>query len=304
MAGGTRPNDVSAVAAAPPRGSSAVVNASAQDNLAEINRAMAEMGLIQIGDGNLQQRVKIKGSTFEFPDGDIFVSNQKTKAPAFFGRLLDVPLDYQAVFLDEDDAAMLNRPSAAMRFCKSYYHLPEQNGKRAEDGTSCGTCPIHPFTKKVDSPLKNQKKCQWRADVVFQMCDTSVIELKGTSREKNKGSVSDQNFMTKLSMFGMQVFPDKGVTGAVVAAGTALRLGNVIAAFRLVGTSNGPNNYEVVVLDPVNIILADEEASDAAPVQIAAEATEAPVSEPAAAPVAVDDDNAAKDAAERNSNPF
>jgi len=249
------------------------------DDQLAINAALAEMGLIQIGEGGSIARVKISGNSFEFPDGEIFPSNQKTKAPAFYGRLLDVPLEYQALYFEEEDAQMVNRPEIAKRFCKSHYYIANQMGNVAEDGTNCRTCPVNPFTDPKNNPLG--KKCKWRADVVFQHCDefgnsednteyvlslptTSVMELKGTKKDKTKGYVSEFNFMQKLSRFGIANIPNAAsITAAVTQIGTALRSGQIIAAFRIAQASNstGNQNFEVVVLDPVNMVMVDAPAA-------------------------------------------
>lgn len=250
-------------------------------NNADINATLRALGLMEEEHVSNFNRAKINGTTFELGE-DIYPSNQKTKAPAFLGRLLDIPIEYQGVYLTADEAKILNRPNIADRFCKSHFDpaiYPNQadpsgrQGKYAEDGTECHKCPINPYTKRSESPLEGGKKCSWRGDLVFQLCEedgttldetvwtlslptTGMIELKGMRKEPEKGYVSSLNFMQQLSHFAIERFPDDNIAQAVTKAGTALRMGGVIAAFTIIQTksADGSRNFPVVVLTPRNIV--------------------------------------------------
>jgi hypothetical protein len=246
---------------------------------ADITAILRTLNMIEPESQTSIHRVILNGPSFEMGD-DIFPTNQKTLAPAFYGRILELPDEYQGVFLTEEDADELGRPDIAGRFCKSHYNpalYPNEadpngrQGKYAEDGTECGKCPIMPFVPKANSPLANNKKCQWRGDILFQrsepdgttldptpwtlsMATTGMIELKGTRKEPTKGYVSETTFMYKLAELGINTYPDLPPEQAVGKAALALSLGGIVAAFRAVQAKNGGNNFPVVSLQPVTIL--------------------------------------------------
>jgi hypothetical protein len=274
---------------------------TAAENMDLITETLRQLNMIRTPEVGLFSRAKIAGATFELAD-EVYVSNQKTKAPAFFGRLLDLPLEYNGMWLTPDDAARLGRPDAADTYCKSYKAIPEQAFKFAEDGTDCNRCNANPWIKRDQSPLENGKKCGWRADVLFHLTDemgtdleattytlslsvTGVIELMGSTKAPEKGSVSEYNFYHKLAIFSIGAFPNIDPAAAIAQGSLALRAGRVIAGFRLQQQTNenGSRTWYVPVLDPHNIILEDDapapvaaiEAGDTAPPAAAAGTTAA-----------------------------
>jgi len=257
---------------------------TAESNKNLITEALRDLGLATQGGDQQWGRAKINGTTLDL-DGNVFTGSSEELT--LYGRLLDVPLEYQAVWLEPADAATLGRPDAAEKFCKSYYHIPDQKGEMAEDGTSCKTCPISPFIKRENSPLEGGKKCSWRADIIFHWTDkmgqkqddrdwtlslatTSVIEMKGTSRDPVSGFVSSENFMHRLAKFGIGVFKDDDPKTAIAKIGAMLKSGRLITSFKVVTKTGGPRNFPVIVMEPVNVIL--DEAEGDAPQQLAAEA--------------------------------
>ncbi len=257
---------------------------------ADITATLRALGMIEEGQISTFNRAKLNGATFELGD-EMFPSNQKTKAPAFYARILDY-IKWQGIFLDGDDADILQRPDAANKYCKSHLDkstYPSEGGKYAMDGTECGRCPIMPYTKKDNSPLENRRKCQFRADLLFQLCTekgeildqtiwtltlspTSLIEYEGMRNEPSKGYIGELNFMHKLAGFGIQSFaknPEDPAqhAAAITDAATALRVGQVIAAVRAVSVSSADKarNFEVVVLDPVAFVAGLEKPDLPAP---------------------------------------
>ena len=257
--------------------------ANPEANKAAITQALQELGMVQQGGSDLYGRAKVNGTTIDL-DGHVMTGNDE--ASTLFIRMTDVPLEYQGMWITPQDAVLLERPNASETYCKSYYHIPEQGGKTAEDGTSCGTCPVMPYTKREESPLENGKKCSWRADVLFRWVDklgveqdgrdwtsslptTSGIELKGTSKEPEKGYISDLCYMQRLARFGIEAFPDDDPKTAIAKIGAAMKGGRVISSVKVVTKSGGPRNFPVIVMEPVNVILDETPA----PEQVAAEAS-------------------------------
>lgn len=248
----------------------------------EMTAALRAAGLIEPerGGGDYPQRAKVDGLTISLGD-EMYVSNPKTKAPAFRARLIDVPVEYQGVFLDDDLARAINRSGDAGTYCKSFFAIEDQKREFSEDGHNCRECPINPFTKRDALPLldngKVAKKCQWRAEVAFQVLDaegaisddtvwtldlstTSVIEFKGTQKTQPEGSVSEFNFMQKLARFGAASTPDDPTTGFRNAL-NALALGLVIVDVRQIPTSKDGVNWNVTSFDPVQILESEATAA-------------------------------------------
>lgn len=249
---------------------------------ADINATLRALGLMEENQVSDFIRARVNGSTFEIGD-DVYPSNQKTKEPAFYGRLLEMPIEYQGVYLTAQEAEELDRPGIADRYCKSHYDksvYPNQGGEYAEDGTSCRKCPINPFTKRADSPLDGGKKCGWRGDLVYRMWDdngkgdaddrviylslptTGMIELKGMRKEPEKGYVSPLNFMQQLARLGLATFGSDNAAVSIQKAALALANGGVIAAFRIVQakSGDGARSFPVVSLTPVAIVASEGRA--------------------------------------------
>lgn len=242
----------------------------------QITALMVKAGLLAAPNGSDISRIKVDGLQFHVGD-ELYISNPKTKEPAFRARLMDMPREYQAAWLDEPLAMALNRPHAANSFCKSYFDDPDQARKHAEDGTSCESCPIGPFISREALPSwAGGKKCSWRADFHLQILDdngeisdptvhtltvstTGVIQFKGTAREPVKGSVTDLNSMQRLARLAMEQNPDDPNKGLMDGL-TALRLGGVIVDIRAIPAKSpdGARTWTVVDFDPVAIVPLDE----------------------------------------------
>jgi hypothetical protein len=280
-------------AAAPAAQSKALATVVMTDD--ELTATLRELGLLETpqGDGNWPQRAKVEGSTIYLGD-DMYVSNPKTKTPAMRVRLLGLPAEYQGIYIPRNLALHpdVNRPDIADKYCKSHFDVETEKREFSEDGTSCRGCPISPFTKRDNLPVfedsegrPTTRKCQWRAEVSFQVLDhegaisdptvwvldlstTSVIEFKGTGKEAQKGAASEFNFIHKLARFGAQLTPENPNEGLRTAL-TAYRLGGVICdVFQLpMRSDDGSRSWYVTSFTPVDIIDVDEapalEAGDA-----------------------------------------
>jgi hypothetical protein len=233
-------------------------------------------------------RLKVQGQNIVYGEDIIASYNAKTKEPALYVQLSDAPTEYQAMWFDKDGelARAVGRPGIAGKMCKSHFDNPNEARKFAQDGTSCDSCPIHPFMPKdqlppeARTPSGDAKKCSWKADVDLYILDkqedgtlarlddtlytmslptTAVIEFKGSSSKKSKGlegSVSPENFMVKLARLGITKWGEEGLLKAM----TYLRLGGVIAELRILPAkaNDGAFSYNVVSFTPIDILEVEE----------------------------------------------
>ena len=222
-------------------------------------------------------RIKVDGATFHIGD-DLYVSNPKTKAPAFIAQVVDAPEEYQAAWFDQDGelAKAVGRPGVAGSMCKSHFNIPSQNREFAEDGTPCRQCPINPFARKDTLPPEaNGNKCKWRGDISLRVLGedhtllngdatiwtlslptTGMIQLKGTTKDPENGHTGELTTMQRLVELGAAgaTSQQEAQKGALTAL-TAWSLGLVIVEVRsLPMQSSGGNRYHVVDLNPIVIL--------------------------------------------------
>lgn len=245
----------------------------------QINDALRAAGMME-DSGEQFHRIKLNGMSFEAGD-EVYVSNPKTKAPAFLAQIVRTPQEYQAKWFDDDGllARAVGRPEIAGKMCKSHFGVSGQNREFSEDGTSCRDCPVNPFAPKDSLPIEAQRqKCSWRGDIELRILNddhtlvddtiwtlslptTGMIEFKGMSRNPEAGHVGELNFMQKLARLGSEGNAENPTAGLMRAL-TALQLGGVIAEVRSVPvTSDSGNRYHVVQFTPIEIL--DVEAQPA-----------------------------------------
>lgn len=251
---------------------------------AAITAALQGRGLVQETPQNY--RMKIDGSTFIAGD-EVYLGRKDE--PAFTARLVGPVAQYQAFYFTQDAAQIANRPDIADQFCKSFFDIPEQARRHAEDGTACGTCPFMPFIK--DPPFTGEppapRKCQWRGDIGLQiipesgqlagdepiwtlsLSTTGIIEFVGTGKNPTAGSVSDYNFMHKLARLGTRKTPENPMAG-LAAAIEAYNAGMVVVEGRLLTAQNASRSqtWRVPSFEPIEFFAP--EATDT-PAAIAAE---------------------------------
>lgn len=252
--------------------------------------ALREHGFLSAaGGGSDFNRIKVSGQNFVYGtdergnDNIIASYNPVTKEPALYVRIAGQPTEYQKAWFDKDGllANAVGRPNKAGKMCKSHFDDPNEARKFSDDGTSCDTCPIHPFVPKDQLPDEAKgKKCAWNADVEFYILDkqpdgtlaaidetlytlslstTGVIEFKGSNSKKTNalaGSVSDQNFMVKLAKLGMEKWGAPGILKAM----SMFTLGGVIAEVRSLPASSGDGafRYSVTSFTPIDILEVTE----------------------------------------------
>lgn len=253
--------------------------------------ALRDAGFLSAAGGGTDfNRIKVSGQNFVYGtdekgnDNIIASYNPVTKEPAMYVRIAGPITEYQKAWFDKDGdlARAVGRPEMAGKMCKSHFEDPKEARKFAMDGTSCDTCPIHPFVPKDQLPPEAKgKKCAWNADVEFYILDkqpdgtlaqtdntlytmslstTGVIEFKGSSSKKTSplaGSVSDENFMVKLAKLGIQKWGEKGILQAM----SHYNLGGVIAELRSLPASSGDGafKYNVTSFTPIEILEQEEQ---------------------------------------------
>jgi hypothetical protein len=219
-------------------------------------------------------RMKLDGSTIVAGD-DIFIYNpKKPDVPAFQAQIVQPPEEYQGKWFNAEAAQIANRPDIADSMCKSYYDNPQQARKYSEDGASCDACPFHPFHKSA-MPGTDQAKCSWKGDLrlriipengeltgeepvwTLTLSTTGMIEYRGASREPQKGSVSEYNFLYQLSRLAESKAEEWGVTPkqAVMMALNAYQAGGVAANVRVLRATNdeGSRSWSVPSFEPFHI---------------------------------------------------
>jgi hypothetical protein len=232
----------------------------------EITAILAGHGAVDEADPGYI-RMKVSGTNF-VTDNDMWMTNPKTNQPAFVGRLLSAPVQYQAFYFDEAAAEKAGRPEMAKKFCKSHYNNPNENREYGTNGASCRECPFHPWSDE-------RPKCSWKGDLAFQiipedgvlqgdepiheltLSTTGMIEYKGTKRDNVGGSVTDMNFMHRLAVLCINNAAEWGVDAdeSVLIGLNALNEGLVAAEFRSIRAVNEERGMEwyVVSLNPVHV---------------------------------------------------
>lgn len=225
-------------------------------------------------------RIKFSSGNFILPNGDQYVYNpRKPDEPAITLRILK-PLDeYFAYWIDDDLANQLGRKDLANTFSKSY--LKEDPDRMVWDSDLA-----YDFIRekiREDGILDNYGKplkAKWTGDLlvhimpddgefkgdevphILTLSVTSVMEFRGSSQDRDKGSATDKNFIRKMTEFAVAQAAEAGVTSkeglakAVTDAFTSYSLGGVVADVRsqLVTSPDNKNiQWHVAIFDPVYI---------------------------------------------------
>ena len=256
----------------------------------DITAALQSAGAID-EEQEMVERVKLDGSTFVATDDNIWISNPKTDAPAFVGRVMGPPAQFQAFWFTPELAAQAGRDDMAEGgFCKSYYDNPAEAREHGTNGASCRSCLFNPFGD-------TRPKCSWKGDIQFQvvpedgtltgeetvytmtLSTTGMIQWKGTRKAPNEGSVTKKNTMFLLAELALKNAPEWGVSPqeAIRMALNALAEGLVACNFRIVRATNesNGNTWSVPVIEPVHIEVPDVSAAPA--IEAGTEDPEAPL---------------------------
>lgn len=225
--------------------------------------------------GNLPQqstqfhRLSLQGGLLTASDGEVFPP--KKDGPAVIVRIVKPPVYYNAFFLSDKpdngsiDAATIGRPDLNGSFVRRYDDQAEQ---------ALDTNPANAVYDQLVELTGNRG--QFKADMQVQivppsgqltgeepiytltLSTTSVFEWRGSSKDPIRGSVSDENFIIKLSKMAAEEAKANGADEdaqrkAVLDAMTSLRLGGVAAGIYPVQANNNGRVWTVLRFDPVYI---------------------------------------------------
>jgi|WetSurMetagenome_2_1015567.scaffolds.fasta_scaffold159806_2 hypothetical protein len=227
----------------------------------ELTALLQSTGWAEKQNEAVMPRMKLDGNMLTTPDGEMFVYNPaKPKIPACTVRIVRSPEEYWGIWVDEEAARLVGIPEIAGSFSKKYIHA-DANRR------------VWPSDEAFDRLKAAGLKASWKGDMQVQiipedgnlkgdepvyiltLSTTSLIEFKGTSKNPSSGSVSEQNFITKLSLFAIDSIGDGDQTKAVIDALTSLTMGGVAAEVRILRAENKElgRTWSVISFEPVHV---------------------------------------------------
>jgi hypothetical protein len=241
----------------------------------ELTALLQREGWAEKASGDNYPRMKLDGQMLTTPEGGMYVYNPaKPAIPALTVRIVRPPEEYWAIWIDGSVARGISRPDLEGTFSKSYIHPDPDRKVWPSDEVYQELRSTDGLTDDRGNPVKPS----WKGDILLQiipdegmltgdepvylltLSTTSLIDFKGTSRAPSEGSVSEDNFITKLSNFAQSA---EGVTDpakAVLDALTSLSLGGVAAEVRILRAENKERGqtWSVVVFDPIHVEPMDD----------------------------------------------
>lgn len=235
----------------------------------ELTALLQQAGWAEQRTGEAPTRLKLDGNMLVTPDGEMFLYNPKHPTiPAMVVRIVKPPEEYWGMYISEANAAAFGDPSLGNTFSKSY--VVADAGRRIwPSDQAFDALKAANLFDEYGKPVKPS----WKADMELQiipddgqlkgdeiiytltLSTTSLIEFKGTSRAPEAGSVSDMNFIRKLSLFAIENDESGNPTTAVLNALTSLTLGGVAAEVRIARAENKEKgmSWSVIVFSPIHI---------------------------------------------------
>jgi hypothetical protein len=226
----------------------------------ELTNLLQSSGWAEKSSGEAPVRMKLDGNMLTTPNGDMYVYNPaKPAIPACVVRIVAPPEEYWGIWVDGQAARSVGIPEIENTFSKKYI-VPNANRR------------LWPSDEAFDALKAAGNKASWKGDILVQvipedgalkgdepiytltLSTTSLIEFKGTSKTPAAGSVSEYNFITKLSMLAQEE-ETTNPTAAVMNALTSLTLGGVAAEVRILRAENKElgRSWSVVSFDPIHI---------------------------------------------------
>jgi hypothetical protein len=254
----------------PPAKPTALANVAKELTPEELTALLQQAGWAEKPSGDSLPRMSMNGMMLTTPDGEMYVYNpNKPLIPACTVRIVRAPDEYWAYWIDGSVARAIGRPDLEGTFSKKWSNPDPTRRTWPSD-------EVYDVLKATDGVIDdrgNPLKASWKGDMQVQvipesgtligtetvylltLSTTSLIEFKGSFRAPSAGSLSDDNFITKLSKFAMQ---QEGVTDpskAVIDALTSLTLGGVAAEVRILRAENKNvgTTWSVISFDPVHI---------------------------------------------------
>lgn len=247
---------------APPKNTASSVQVAKQLTPEELTALLQRNGWAEKGSSDSMPRMKLDGNMLTTPEGGMYVYNPaKPQVPALVVRIVRPPEEYYAIWIDSGVALSIGRTDLDGTFSKEYIN-PDPDRK------------VWPSDEVYPDLRRAGHKGAWKGDILVQiipedgqlkgdetvyvltLSTTSLIEFKGSSRAPLEGSVSDENFITKLSNFAQSHAPDGTDPGqAVMDALESLTLGGVAAEVRILRAENKElgRTWPVIVFDPIHV---------------------------------------------------
>jgi hypothetical protein len=245
---------------APPKKTASSVQVATRMSPEELTQLLQRNGWAEKGSSDSMPRIKLDANMLTTPEGGMYVYNPaKPNVPAMVVRIVSPPEEYYAIWIDTGVAQSIGRTDLEGTFSKQYIN-PDPDRR------------VWPSDEAWDDLRRAGHKGSWKGDILLQIIPedgalkgdepvyvltlptTSLIEFKGSSRAPLEGSVSDENFITKLSGFA-QEHATGDPSQAVMDALESLTLGGVAAEVRLLRAENKElgRTWSVVVFDPIHV---------------------------------------------------
>lgn len=226
----------------------------------DLTALLQQSGWAEKPSGEALPRIKLDGNMLTTPDGEMFVYNpKKPEVPAMTIRIVRPPEEYFAIWIDSEASRAIGQPELENTFSKKF--LDSDPTRRTWPSDEA-------FERLKDAGFKSS----WKGDMLVQivpdsgtltgeeqtyiltLSTTSLIEFKGTSKSPEAGSVSDTNFVRRLSLFALEEATDNPKK-AVLDALTSLTLGGVVAEARLIRAENKDlgRTWTVIQFAPIHI---------------------------------------------------
>lgn len=236
---------------------------------ADLTALLQQSGWSEVSFGDKPHRLKLSNGLLVTDDGEMFVYNpKKPDVPAMTVRIVKPPEEYWGMYISEQNARAFGDDSLGNTFSKSYV-LSDPNRKVWPSDQAFEALKNAGLFDEYGKPLKPS----WKADIIVQimpddgilkgtephyvltLSTTSLIEFKGTSRDPEAGSVSEKNFIRKLSEFAIDSAGEGDQRKAVLDALTSLTLGGVAAEVRTLPAENKElgRTWTVISFDPIHI---------------------------------------------------
>ena len=229
---------------------------------------LGQTGAIPQG-GTEYHRLTLKGGMLVTDDGEIFPP--KKDGPAMTVRIVKPPVYYNAFYLtteegrDNFDATAFGRADLNGRFCRKYDDPAEQQAdtnpaNELFDQIAAATGQRGSFKADVQVQIVPPSGELTGDETVYTLTlsTTSVFEWRGSTRDKEGGSVSEFNFMVKLAKFAQAQAEAAGADEigqkkAILDAMTSLRLGGVIADLYPLQAEDKNRTWTVIAWEPVHV---------------------------------------------------
>lgn len=242
---------------------------------ADLMALLAQAGLVAQSQSDFH-RMSLKSGILETDDGEMFPPRKD--GPSVRLRIVTPPVYYNAIFLSDRgdngsvNAADFGHPEWNGRFCRKYDDPAEQqadtnpaNVLYDEIVRQTGGKGSFKGDMEVQIVPANGQMTGEETIYTLTLPTTSIFEWRGSSRQPEAGSVSDDNFIVRLARFAREAAIEAGAdeagqTKAILEAMTALRVGGVIADVYLVKAQDKDKTRDwwVIKFVPIHVEVGSE----------------------------------------------